>query len=66
MGRKTTYSVAEAQKILGVSQKAVYKLIKEEKFTAVRISGTYYILKPNFDEWMEAKSREETGREGPV
>jgi len=66
MGRKTTYSVAEAQKILGISQKAVYKLIKEEKFTAVRISGTYYILKPSFDEWFEAQSRGEADRDGPT
>lgn len=62
MGRKTTYTVAEVQKILGIGQKAVYKLIAEERFTTVRIAGKYYILKQSFDEWVESQPFNEQGR----
>ena len=62
MGRKTTYTPAEVQKILGISIKAVYNLIREEKFMTVRISGKYYILKQSFDEWVESQPFAEQGR----
>lgn len=52
MGAKTVYTAVEIQRILGISQKVMYRLIRENRFTSVRIGGRYFISKNSFDEWI--------------
>jgi len=50
---KRSYSVAEAAKILGVSNRSVYSLCAQGSFKAVRIGKKLRISKKSFDEWLD-------------
>ena len=58
MAEKTVYTVSEAQKILGVSEDAVRKLIREGQINSVYLGRKYYIMKKSFDEWIGDPGRE--------
>lgn len=51
---KRSYSVAEIQQILGISRPTAYKLIKQNKFQCVQISGGIRIIKVSFDTWLDS------------
>lgn len=51
---KRCYTVAELQKILGVSRPTIYALLKRKEFRWVQIGGVYRISKPSFDQWLDA------------
>ena len=44
MAEKTVYTVSEAQKILGVSEDVVRKLIREGQIKSVYLGRKYYIM----------------------
>ena len=49
-----TYTVSDVARILGVSTKAVYRLIPENLFRSVRIGSAIRISKRSFDHWLES------------
>ena len=51
---KKSYSVAEIQKILGVSRPTAYKLVKQGKFQSVRLNNNIRIIKSSFDDWLNS------------
>lgn len=51
---KRSYSVAEIQQILGISRPTAYKLIKQNKFQSIQISGGIRIIKISFDTWLDS------------
>lgn len=51
--KKKSYSVDEVVVMLGVVRQTVYKLIKQGCFEAVRLDGTYRIMKESFDHWLD-------------
>lgn len=53
--RKMSYSIEEVQAILRVSRQVIYRLIKEEKFKAIKVENKYRIIKASFDEWLDGK-----------
>ena len=54
--RKGSYTVAEAQKILGISRQAVYALIGQQLFQTVRLDNQYRIIKSSFDAWLDGEN----------
>lgn len=49
---KETYSISEIAKILDISNKSAYSLIRENFFRYVRIGRTIRISKKSFDQWL--------------
>ena len=52
---KRSYSVAEVEKILGVTRQTVYKLIKRGCFEAVKVQGGHRIVKASFYRWLDCE-----------
>ena len=52
--KKTSYSVAEIQQLLGISRPTAYGLIKKNLFRSVRMSGGIRIPKASFDAWLDS------------
>ena len=55
---KKCYTVAEVQKILGISRQAVYQLIYQEKFKTVLLDRKYRIVKASFDAWLDGEKED--------
>lgn len=49
---KETYSIREIAKILDISNKSAYSLVRENFFRHVRIGRTIRISKKSFDQWL--------------
>ena len=50
------YTVADLQKILGISRGSVYELLKRQEFKWFQIGGNRYrISKKSFDAWLDEK-----------
>ena len=45
-------TIKELQSYLGIGKDKAYKLAKSKSFPALKISGRYYIVKPDFAIWM--------------
>lgn len=56
--QKGSYTVAEVQKILGISRPAVYALIGQHLFRTVMLDNQYRIVKSSFDAWLDGKIKE--------
>jgi putative molybdopterin biosynthesis protein len=54
----TTKEVAE---YLSINEKQVYRLIKEKKIPAARVTGKWLFPKELIDEWVMASARENSG-----
>lgn len=54
---KRCYTVAELQKMLGISRGSVYKLLKIGQFHWFKIGTAIRISKQSFDEWLNGQSR---------
>lgn len=52
--QKKSYSVAEIQRILGISRPTVYGLIKKNEFQSVRMNDGIRIIKASFDAWLDS------------
>ena len=53
---KRCYTVADLQKILGISRGSVYEILKRREFKWFQIGGNRYrISKKSFDEWLDEK-----------
>ena len=55
---KKCYTVAEVQKILGISRQAVYQLIYQKKFKTVLLDRKYRIVKASFDAWLDGEKED--------
>lgn len=54
MSEKRSYTVKEIQEILGISRPTVYKLLKRNEFSWIRLDGgKYFISKKSFDDWFD-------------
>lgn len=51
------YSVAEAAKALGVSKHAVYNLVYQEGFPALKIGASWRISREGLADWIREESR---------
>ena len=47
------YTVTEVQKMLGVSRKVVYELLKRNEFRSVQVGAKHLISKKSFDAWLD-------------
>lgn len=54
---KRCYTVAELQKMLGISRGSVYKLLKIGQCHWFKIGTAIRISKQSFDEWLNGQSR---------
>ena len=53
---KRCYTVAELQKMLGISRGSVYQLLKTGQFHWFKIGTAIRISKFSFDEWLNGQS----------
>ena len=53
---KRCYTVAELQKMLGISRGSVYQLLKTGQFLWFKIGTAIRISKFSFDEWLNGQS----------
>lgn len=55
---KKCYSVKEAAQILSTRRQTVYKLIREGVIKAVLLNQKYWIIKADFDTWLNGEKEE--------
>ncbi len=55
---KTCYSVKEVQQILKTQRQTIYKLIREGQIKAILLDKKYWIIKSDFDVWLNGKKEE--------
>lgn len=55
---KKCYSVKEVTQILSTRRQAVYKLIQDGVIKAVLLDHKYWIIKSDFDAWLNGKKEE--------
>lgn len=62
---KTTMSVPEMQRLLGLGKTTAYWLVQQERFKTVMINGKIRIMISSFDDWysMQTKHQKVTGEE---
>ena len=56
-GEKLVLSVAEAAKIVGISDRYMYSLVKTEGFPTIRIGKRLLVSRPGLERWLEAKAQ---------
>lgn len=54
---KLTYSVAEAAKVLGVSENKMYQIVRIADFPTIRVGGRLLVHKKGLEEWAEAQAK---------
>lgn len=59
MEEKRCYTVNEIQEILGMSKPVIYDLLKQRKFSWVKIGTAYRISKRSFDDWLDGIQNED-------
>lgn len=52
---KRTYTVKEIAKLLGVSDKVAYGLVRSGQFSFVRVGRVIRVSKSSFDRWLDPK-----------
>ena len=54
---KLTLSVAEAAKVVGISDRYMYDLVKTEGFPTIRVGRRLLVSAPGLMRWLEAKAQ---------
>lgn len=54
---KLTLSVAEAAKIVGISDRNMYDLVKTEGFPTIQIGKRLLVSRPGLERWLEAQAQ---------
>ena len=49
--RKTSISVPEMQRLLGMKKVEAYWLVKQRRFTVIQVGGKMRIMLDSFEEW---------------
>lgn len=58
MSEKRSYTVKEIQEILGISRPTVYKLLKRNEFSWIRLDGgKYFISKKSFEKFLTLQDK---------
>ena len=50
-------TVKELREYLHIGKDKAYELVKGKSFPSIRIGGRYYVLKPEFIEWLKKQGR---------
>ena len=54
---KLTLSVAEAAKVVGISDRYMYDLVKTEGFPTIQVGRRLLVSVPGLQRWLEAKAQ---------
>ena len=56
MKEKTSYSVPEIKRMLGIGKTSAYALVKTGCFKSVIAGGTIRVMKDSFDHWLNSQT----------